>query len=63
MREPKIGDTLWYRAFGGEVRKVKVTDIDMEGKNGSPVFDGKTMGGDRDGVMVWGYFSQITRFE
>lgn len=62
-REPKIGDVVWYRTFGGELRQVKVTGIDREGKNGRLVFDGQLMGDGNHGKMVWGYFGQIGRIE
>lgn len=64
-----VNDIIRYRAFGGEVRRVKVTEVYEDIKNGRPGFDGIEV--DRKGnpipdevtgdaeTMVWGYLDQI----
>jgi hypothetical protein len=53
----KIGDTIQYHTFGGNLRTVVVTDKLDDVKNGRPGFDGYLVG-DRE-ATVWGYDDQI----
>lgn len=55
IKQPKIGDTIIYQAFGGIRRKVTVIGIAEDIKNGRPGFDGLLESGDE----VWGYTDQI----
>lgn len=55
----EIGDTIVYRAFGGERRVVRVDDKDPDIKNGRPGFDGTIVEGANIGQTVWGYDDQI----
>ena len=55
----KVGDTLQYRAFGGELRTVIVDGVESDIKNGRPGFDGTIIEGADRGRTVWGYDSQI----
>jgi hypothetical protein len=55
----KVGDTVRYETFTGELRTVRVTGKHDEIKNGRPGFDG--VDGNGKGVNVWGYNSQILR--
>jgi hypothetical protein len=54
------GDIVTYIAFGGERRRVRVTNVEEDIKNGRPGFDGDVLG---DTLSCWGYCSQITRVE
>lgn len=56
-----VGSVIEYRAFGGEVRRVKVEWAGDNVKDGRPGFDGKIVGGSKAGEFVWGYDEQITR--
>lgn len=56
----EIGDTITYRAFGGEMRIVRVTEKHEEVKNGKPGFTGESIHGG-EWSAVWGYDDQITR--
>ena len=51
----RVGSTIKYRAFGGEVRTVVVDEKSSDIKNGRPGFDGIT----RSGEGCWGYDDQI----
>jgi|GEM_PF-5846192 len=51
----KIGSTIKYRAFGGEVRTVVVDEKEADIKNGRPGFGGLTKSGDG----CWGYDDQV----
>ena len=55
----KVGDTVRYETFTGEVRTIKVTTKLDDIKNGRPGFDGVADNG--KGMNVWGYNSQILR--
>lgn len=55
----KVGDTVRYETFTGEVRTVKVTAKLDDIKNGRAGFDGVDDNG--KGMNVWGYNSQILR--
>lgn len=73
----EVGDTLTYRAFGGEFRVVKVTGKYVEIKNAQPGFEGvlvdetgqpqrgsrsaEALGYDDDLTHVWGYDDQVER--
>lgn len=54
-----VGDTIQYRAHGGEVRTVLVEDKDPDIKNGRPGFAGACVGGDVG--SCWGYDDQVIR--
>ena len=51
----RVGSTIKYRAFGGEVRTVVVESKEADIKNGRPGFDGMV----RPGEWCWGYDDQI----
>jgi len=51
----KVGSTIKYRAWGGEVRTVVVDEKEDDIKNGRPGFGGTTKSGDD----CWGYDDQI----
>ena len=51
----KVGSTIKYRAFDGEVRTVVVEEKSDDIKNGRPGFDGTT----KSGMDCWGYDDQI----
>jgi hypothetical protein len=53
-----VGDVIEYAAFGGEIRRVRVTVKDDDVKNGAPGFEGTMVD---SGMGVWGYNDQITR--
>jgi len=55
----KVGDTVRYETFTGELRTVKVTEKLDEVKNGRARFAGVDANG--KGMNVWGYNSQILR--
>jgi hypothetical protein len=59
---PRVGDTVTYVAFGGQVRRVRVRGV---GENkGRPCFDGCLIGASTPlGSDVWGYVSQIQAIE
>lgn len=52
----RVGSTIKYRTWGGEIRKVVVESKEDDIKNGRPGFDGQI----RDGEWCWGYDDQIT---
>jgi hypothetical protein len=65
-----IGDIIAYRAFGGEIRRVRVYAKHDDVKNGWPGFDGEMVDENnqiktsvRKGfparIAVWGYDDQI----
>jgi len=51
----KVGSTIKYRTWGGEVRTVVVESKEADVKNGRRGFDGV----DLDGGLCWGYDDQI----
>jgi hypothetical protein len=51
----KVGSTIKYRAFDGEVRTVVVEEKSSNIKNGRPGFVGTTT----SGMDCWGYDDQI----
>jgi len=55
----KVGDTVRYETFTGELRTVKVTEKHDEIKNGRAGFCGIDSSG--KGMNIWGYNSQILR--
>ena len=55
----KVGDTVRYETFTGELRTVKVTDKVTNIKNGKDGFDGHIL--DDEKSTVWGYDHQIIR--
>ena len=55
----KVGDTVRYETFTGELRTIKVTEKLDEVKNGRAGFSGVDANG--KGMSVWGYNSQILR--
>ncbi len=57
----KVGDTVRYETFTGEVRTIKVTAKLDDIKNGRPGFDGVDDNGKGMNMNVWGYNSQILR--
>jgi hypothetical protein len=52
-----IGSIIEYRAYGNEIRKVRVGAKAEDVKDGRPGFDGVEM----DGIPCWGYDEQIVR--
>ena len=60
MIKYNVGDTIEYRAFGGETRTVEVQGKEDDIKNGRPGFDGVCIN-PNPGQPVWGYDDQITR--
>ena len=61
----EVGDIITYRAMGGELRTVEVTEKDENIKNGRPGFDGRMPndGGPEGELEVWGYDAQIVRID
>ena len=66
----KVGDTVRYETFTGELRTVRVTAKLYDIKNGRPGFDGVEVSSSRhlrdlpdvaESLPVWGYNSQILR--
>lgn len=58
----KVGDTVRYETFTGEVRTVRVTSKHDDIKNGRPGFDGvEVQPHIKPHLNVWGYNSQILR--
>ena len=57
MNYIKPGDLITYRTFSGEYRKVTVTNVTDDIKNGRAGFDGIIVGWPTD--YVWGYNTQI----
>ena len=57
----KVGDTVRYETFTGELRTVKVTEKHDEIKNGRPGFSGVETVSYKPHLNVWGYNSQILR--
>jgi hypothetical protein len=57
--EYDAGDVIWYRPFGGGLRRVIVEERLADVKNGRPGFDGLVLSGPEKGVAVWGYDDQI----
>jgi len=54
----KVGDTVRYETFTGELRTVKVTEKDEEAVNGVSGFNGTDV---HTLQPVWGYDDQIIR--
>lgn len=50
-----------YSPFGGGTRRVRVTNVEDEVKNGMPGFDGDLLDGEIVVGQVWGYSDQVTR--
>ena len=58
----KVGDTVRYETFTGELRTIKVTEKHDEIKNGRAGFCGiETQPHIKPHLSVWGYNSQILR--
>ena len=58
----KVGDTVRYETFTGELRTVKVTEKHDEIKNGRAGFSGaETQPHIKPHLNVWGYKYQILR--
>ena len=57
MIKYKVGDTIQYRDFGGNLRTVLVNGREEDIKNGEPGFFGSM----EDGMGAWGYDDQIVR--
>lgn len=57
----KVGDTVRYETFTGDLRTVKVTAKHDEIKNGRAGFDGVDINAKGPFANVWGYNSQILR--
>ena len=58
----KVGDTVRYETFTGELRTIRVTAKLDEVKNGRPGFDGVEVTPHiKPHLNVWGYNSQIHR--
>lgn len=55
----KTGDIIEYTPFGGGTRRVEVTEMHADIKNGRAGFDGILVDSNRD--EVWGYTDQVTR--
>ena len=62
IKNLNIGDIVEYRNNGGQTMRVKIDDIDEEGKNGRPVFSGVILNPTTSQKNAWGYISQITRW-
>jgi len=59
----EVGSVIEYRAFGGELRRVRVTEKEANIKNGRAGFDGELLNGapPSEEWSVWGYDDQIVR--
>lgn len=57
--EYEAGDVIWYRPFGGGLRRVTVGERLADVKRGRPGFDGIVVSGPEKGMAVWGYDDQI----
>jgi hypothetical protein len=57
--EYEAGDVIWYRPFGGGLRRVLVEERLADVKHGRPGFDGTVVSGPEKGTPVWGYDHQI----
>ncbi len=57
--EYEAGDVIWYRPFGGGLRRVIVTERLADVKHGRPGFDGVVASRPEKGLAVWGYDDQI----
>jgi hypothetical protein len=62
----RVGSVIEYIAFGGETRRVRISERFDDIKNGRPGFDGELVGiatetDDPDELLVWGYDNQILR--
>lgn len=57
----KVGDTIEYTTFGGDVRRVTVTAKHRNVKNGRAGFDAAMNNSDGGGVSVWGYDADVLR--
>jgi hypothetical protein len=58
--EYEAGDVIWYRPFGGGLRRVIVDGRRLaDVKHGRPGFDGIVVSGPEKGTAVWGYDDQI----
>lgn len=59
------GSIIEYTAFGGLARRVKVTEVEHDVKNGRPGFSGTLVEPadefEAEHGGVWGYCSQVTR--
>lgn len=53
------GDIVHYETFMGNVRRVRVTAVYADVKNGRPGFDAECADFEGDSGSVWGYSSQI----
>jgi hypothetical protein len=53
------GDVIWYRTFGGGLRRVLVEERLADVKHGRPGFVGTVVSGPETGMGVWGYDDQI----
>jgi len=59
----KEGDVVIYRTYNGEDRKVTVTYVSNDIKNGRAGFDGVIVGMENNPMgNVWGYCDQIVRY-
>lgn len=58
MVEYEAGDVIWYRHFGGGLRRVLVEHRLADVKHGRPGFDG-IVSEPENGTPVWGYDHQI----
>lgn len=59
MVEYEAGDVIWYRHFGGGLRRVLVEHRLADVKHGRPGFDGIVVSEPENGTPVWGYDHQI----
>ena len=57
----RVGSTIEYETFGGDVRCVVVEKKEPDVKKGRPGFVGKLASAPTDFCGVWGYDEQITR--
>jgi hypothetical protein len=57
--EYEAGDVIWYRPFGGGLRRVLVEQRLADVKHGRPGFDGTVVSGPEKGTPVWGYDHQV----
>jgi hypothetical protein len=57
----KVGDTIEYTTYGGDVRRVTVTAKHRNVKNGRAGFDAAMNNSDGGGVSVWGYDADVLR--
>lgn len=57
---PKVGDIVQYQSLYS-IRKVKITNIESDIKDGRPGFEGIIVSGPEKGAEVWGYLDYIIR--